>query len=95
MSEPRLLQVFLSKTGHGVYEVSVAVHDHALSCTCPGFKHRKRCKHIDFVAEKLGPDGEYTVTVPHLMPMDILVEARRTPESWRAFITRYVTPEVL
>lgn len=94
MTQPRLLQVFLSRTGHGVYEVSIALGTRLLTCTCPGFAQRKKCKHVDWVAERLGPEGEYLVVVPQ-GALELLAAAKDDTKAWRTALCRYTTPEVL
>lgn len=92
LTQPRLLQTFLGL--HGVFEVGIVLATHELRCTCPGFINRRGCKHVRWVADRLGPDGEYNVVVPH-NAMDDVLKAKESDASWREFITRYVTPEVI
>lgn len=95
MAEPRLLQVFLSKKMHGVYEVHVIVGTKKLSCTCPGFANRRRCKHLTYVESRLQEDGGYAVKVS-IDAADACREARSgSAEEWRAFVIKHCPAVVL
>lgn len=95
MTQPRLLQTFLSIGLHGVFEVSIVPGSHDLLCTCPGFGVSKSCKHVRWVNAKLGAEREYQVAIPKTVTPEDWERAKETPETWRAFVTRYVTPEVI
>lgn len=93
MATPHLLQVFLGK--HGVHEVTVTPVDRDLECTCPGFSHRKKCKHTAYIRENLTEDGGYVVQLPDCVADDLMREAAMTPESWRSFVLHYAPVVVL
>lgn len=86
MATPHLLQVFLGR--YGVHEVSVTPVEHSLTCTCPGFGHRKTCKHIAYVRDHLDEHGGYAVTVPDHATQE-LDRSKMSPEAWRAFVLHY------
>lgn len=92
MTEPRLLQVFLSR--HGVFEVSITMSTKALSCTCPGFDKRRACKHTRWVGDRM-PDGEYPVRVSKAGLQDVLAARDGSADDWRRFIYAHCTPEVI
>lgn len=89
---PHLLQVFLGK--HGVHEVSVTPVEHSLTCTCPGFAARKKCRHVQYIREHLDDNGGYVVSIPDHATSD-LNRSSMTPESWREFVLRYAPVVVL
>lgn len=90
----RLLQTFLSKQGHRISEVAVDLSTGSLSCTCPGFSARKVCKHVNFVWQNGGGEGEYAVPLP-AEAVEKLRAASADPASWRTFLLENVTPVVI
>lgn len=96
MTEPRLLQVFLSRKMHGIYEVSVLLPAGDLSCTCPGFSNRRKCKHIDFVRDRMERDGSgYAVHVETAAVEACKAARGGSAEDWRRFVYRHCPAEVL
>jgi hypothetical protein len=91
----RLLQVFLSSTMRGVFEVAINGLGH-LRCTCPGFRVRNVCKHLEFVADRLvRSGGEYTIAVPVGIGANACIEAAQSEETFRQFVLHYGAVEVL
>jgi hypothetical protein len=91
----RLLQVFLSPTARGIFEVSANALG-KLHCTCPGYRVRLRCKHLEYVVERLIRNGgEYSLIVPAGLDADFCAEAMRDPDTFREFVLRYGSVEVL
>lgn len=91
----RLLQVFLSPTCRGIYEVTVDLENGRLRCNCPGFKARDTCKHRRWVQARQGEGGEYLVPLPPGVSESDIVAAGKDPETWRAFAIKTFRPEVL
>lgn len=91
----RLLQVFLSPNLRGVYEVAYDTESERLSCNCPGFRSRLTCKHLRWVLARSEPDGGYCVPMPPGITPDMVIEAGKDPEVWRAFCIRHFRAEVL
>ena len=92
MLQPHLLQVFLGK--HGVNEVSITPLEHTLSCTCPGFQSRKKCRHVQYIREHLDENGGYVVQIPDEAASE-LDGSSTTPEKWRSFVLHYAPVVVL
>jgi hypothetical protein len=61
----RLIQVFLSAEGRGIFETYVSTDDNAMVCTCPGFYYRQHCKHTEYIEDtiKSTPGNTYNVQV--------------------------------
>lgn len=57
----RLLRVFLSE--NGVFEVYVNIPGKIFACTCPGFRARKDCKHVNAVAKKVRESNGFGLTI--------------------------------
>lgn len=91
----RLLQVFLSPTCRGIYEVSINTENGRMRCTCPGFKARDTCKHRRWVQNRRGEDGEFLVPLPPGVSESDIHEAGKDADTWRAFAIRTFRPEVL
>lgn len=93
----RLVQVFLSQAqtpGPGIYEVSTD-NDGNLSCTCPGFKGRKTCKHIKYVQAKIdNNNGSYPLEISSRATEEEAMEAKTSAEAFRDFIIKYGKIEV-
>lgn len=92
----RLLQIVL---GHsGVYEVHGRVDSHDLVCNCPGFRHRGRCKHVRFVAERVDADGVFDMAVvgsSELTSDEVSALASKDPGAYRDWVIRRSRIEVL
>lgn len=96
MTEPKLLQVFLSQGVHGVFEVSIVPADCSLLCTCPGFENRRRCKHVDYVKGKFGSDGEYLVRLTkEITSAEAELANSGDPADWRYFVYMHTVAEVI
>ena len=95
MTTERLLQVFLSPNLTGVFEVSIDAISRNLTCSCPGYRARYRCKHLRWVESQLSADGGFHVPVPAETDMEALVEASHDAITWREFVLRTFKPEVL
>lgn len=91
----RTVQIFLGD--EGVSEVCIDADNafHA-KCTCQSFAKFKKCKHTDFVLQKIKDNnGHYGVQIPDTVDDDIAFEALNDPESFRYFVIRYGKIEVL
>lgn len=97
VKEPRLVQVFLSQSqtpGPGIYEVS-SDEDGNLSCTCPGFKGRKTCKHTKYVRAKVeNNNGTYPIEISSRATEEEAESARTSNKAFREFIIKYGKIEV-
>ena len=72
--EFRLIQVFLSAEGRGVFETYVSTVENEMACTCPGFYYRRFCKHTEFISNtiKTTPGNTYNVTITDDGDMDAM-----------------------
>lgn len=92
----RLLQVFLSREGRGVYETYVSLEDETLSCTCPGFSLRRKCKHTDFIQGRITDTGTYAIEVTTgKLPVGSLPDAIGKPETFRKWVLENGKVEVI
>ena len=81
----------------GVSEVSVDA-DNAFNvrCTCPSYSKFKKCKHSNFVLNKIEDNnGHYGVQIPDTVDDEVAFEALNNEESFRYFVIRYGKIEVL
>lgn len=94
MSKP--LQFFLDKSG--VSTVSLGSDDKTLSCDCPPFKKKQKCKHVDWVTARVDrTTGVYPVQVSKRASEDEMKSAfvGSTPETYKKFMLKYGKVEVL
>lgn len=97
VTEPRLVQVFLSQTqtpGPGIYEVSTD-ESAVLYCTCPGYKGRKTCKHTKYVQAKIdNNNGSYPLEISNRATEEEAQAAKMSNDAFRKFIIKYGKIEV-
>lgn len=91
----RLAQIFLSKKP-AVFEVEIHIPDAALRCTCPGFTRFKRCKHTDWVAERIDRENQTYAfeTWQNVTPEDA-EWASQSPENYRRLVIDHAKVQVL
>ncbi len=90
--ELRLVQVFLSRRGYNLFEVSFDPVNEVLVCGCPGFGARSSCKHVRHVIQRMAEsDGAYCIEVP----ANTTSEDLQSPRGYRHMVLRYGTPVVL
>lgn len=98
-SEHRLLQVFLSARGRGIFEVYLHLRTQELSCTCPGSRRRlgrDKCMHTDFVQQRIAEShGGYGVQVQDYTQATITEEVAQDPVRFRAWVLQHARVEVL
>ena len=97
VSEPRLVQVFLShaKTaGPDIYEVT-ADDVGNLFCTCTDYKRRKACKHASYVQVKMdNNNGTYPLEISNKATEEEANKAKNSKAELRSFIIKYGKIEV-
>lgn len=53
-----------SDSGH-VYKISLSGTSLGqIQCSCTGFRHRRKCKHVDFFREQLQGSGKHVRSAP-------------------------------
>ena len=97
VDELRLLQVFLGQAkspGPGIYEV-LADDDSNLSCTCPGYRGRRSCKHTKFVQSRIDSNsGTYPLEISSKATKEDADKAKESNKNFREFVIRYGKIEV-
>lgn len=96
--DTKLVQVFLTATRGtvGVYEVSLDVKNKSLFCNCPGFRSRTSCKHVAFVKARVNlNDGTYPLELDSRASDEELAAAQKSSKSFRDFVIKYGTVEIL
>ncbi len=91
----RTVQMFLGD--EGVSEVCIdAENARNVKCSCPSFNKFSKCKHVNFVSNKITEnDGHYGVQIPENIDDDIAFAALSDEESFRDFVIKYGKIEVL
>lgn len=93
----RLIQVFLGASrnpGPGVYEVSTD-NNGMLYCNCHDFLGRKKCKHVNFVRNRIeNNNGNYPLEILSKATQEEAEHARLSNEDYRRFIIKYGKIEV-
>ena len=93
----RLVQVFLSNTktpGPGIYEVSVDKED-VLHCNCPGFMSRSKCKHVNFVNNRIeSNNGSYPLEISSKATQEDASHAQESNKAFREFVVKFGRIEV-
>ena len=95
----RLIQVFLSsksdRPGPSIFEVH-STKDRELTCNCPGFVSRSKCKHTKVVMERIdGNDGLYPFDFSDDVTMDQIKDAMKSQEAFRHLVIHHAKIEVL
>jgi len=97
MQEPKLIQIFLSKSatpGPGIYEVSIT-EDKSFVCNCPGYAARKTCMHIKFVNNKVKQNGgSYPLRISTNCTDADADKAMESNEAFREFMIKFGEIEV-
>lgn len=97
MSNLRLLQVFLTPKTSPIpsySEVFIDEHD-VLSCNCPGYRGKGKCKHVKLVQERLDEnDFNYPLIVVGKVTDEDLEKANSSSEAMTQFIRTYGKIEV-
>lgn len=93
--EWRTIQLFLGD--EGVSEVSIDFEDRKkLCCTCDKFATAARCKHTRFVRNAMeNNDGDFNIDILGDVSHDDAVDAMSSAKSFRDFIIKYGTVEVI
>lgn len=92
----RTVQLFLSATAAGVFEVEVDTDTKKTRCNCPVWKKSDSCKHTSFVKTRmLMNNGHYSITVPSEIPEEYAIEASENPQKFREFVVKYAKVEVI
>lgn len=92
--EWRVVQVFLSPKGSGVYEVELTTDGSDVRCNCQSYVRRNSCRHVKFVTSKM-TDGTYPIQVHHSARDEDLAEHITDPAKFRDFIIRFGKIEVV
>jgi hypothetical protein len=93
----RLAQIFLSKKP-AVFEVEMNHNDLSLRCSCPGYTRFKKCKHTDYVGERVIIEQKtypFTVADDREVTAEVAQTALESPEAYRKFVIDYAKVEVL
>lgn len=97
LTEYRTIQFFLSPAnsqGPGIYEV-MAYKNKDFVCDCPGFVSRNRCKHINFVKNRIEDnEGTYPLEISTRVSREEAETARESQEAFRKFLMKYGKIEV-
>lgn len=93
----RTVQLFLDNTALGVFEVQIdSENNRKVRCNCPSFSATARCKHAKFVKNSIDKnDGHYSIKIPVQISDEEAFDAMSDSESFREFILKYGTVEVI
>jgi ribosomal protein L24E len=94
-SDWRVVQIFLSPKGAGIFEVEMTTDGTSVRCNCPTFKSRRNCRHVRWVQAKMADTGVYPVMVLSSASDVDIAEQMTDPEAFRDFIIRYGKIEVV
>lgn len=91
--EWRTVQMFLDKDNpdEGISEVSVDDHNpKKVRCSCRKFKMTARCKHAQFVKDKIkNSDGIYSIRVPEEVSDEEAIDSLADIDLFRDFVIKY------
>lgn len=90
----RTIQVFLSHSGSGIYEVEMTTDGKSIRCNCRTFKSRKECRHSTFVSSKMD-NGYYPILVHPSARDEDIAEHVSDRERFRKFVIKYAKIEVV
>jgi uncharacterized Zn finger protein len=94
IEDKKLVQIFLSPTSPGVYEVSVDKGKN-YHCTCPGYRGRGICKHTKFVDARVKQNnGTYPLEISTRVTQEDADKAQESNESFREFLLKFGKIEV-
>jgi len=91
----RTIKLFLSED-FLISEVSIADSDSKkMRCTCPQFNRGGKCKHTDWVRDRMNNGGGvFSITVPEDLDFDDIIDFDNL-EHFRDFVIKYGKVEVL
>lgn len=93
-----LFQVFLNDTqvpSPSVFEVGLTLED-KLVCTCPNYKGRGKCKHVNLVQLRMDMnDGIYEPSLSKNVTEADVALAKLSTKHNREFLLKFGIPEVL
>jgi hypothetical protein len=91
----KLIQIFLGASSTpAVFEVSTT-QDGDLICNCPGYRGRRRCKHVQFVQARIdGNNGSYPLEISKRATQEEADKAQTSTELFREFIIKFGKIEV-
>jgi len=94
----KLVQVFLTDaqaSGPAVYEVSLTEFNDPV-CTCNAFKSKSRCKHADFVQDRMDEnEGHYFPEISSRATAEDKARALTSNKYYRDLIIRFGKTEVV
>lgn len=93
--EWRTLQFFIGE--EGVSEVSADVmHPTKVKCSCDKFTKSAKCKHATFIKTRMeSSGGNFVLRVPENVTEEEEDAALADTDSFRNFVIKYGTPEIL
>ena len=92
----RTVQLFISSQAAGIFEVEVDTGTRKVRCNCPVWRKSARCKHVNFVNNKMRYNkGHYSILVPNDVSEELALTANDDPSKFRDFVVRYAKVEVL
>ena len=93
--EMKLIQVFLGDSSTpAIFEVS-STKEGELICNCPGYRGRRRCKHVSFVQARIdGNGGSYPLEISKRATKEEADLAQTSTELFRDFIIKFGKIEV-
>lgn len=94
-SDWRMVQVFLSHKGSGIYEVELTMDGKNTRCNCPTFKSRHTCRHVTFVQARMDGNGFYPILVHPSARDEDLAEQVEDKDRFRKFVLKYAKIEVV
>lgn len=94
-TEWRVVQIFLSPKGAGIFEVEMTTDGSDVRCNCPTFKSRSTCRHARWVLGKIDETGVFPVMVLSSASEIDIAEQMSDPEAFRDFIIKYGKIEVV
>jgi len=94
----RLIQVFLSsrseRPGPAIFEVHSTEHKE-LTCNCPGFASRSKCRHTKLVMERIDAnDGLYPFDFSDEVTVEEIKDAMKSEKDFRKLIIQHAKIEV-
>lgn len=94
----RLIQVFLSgrseRPGPAIFEVH-STENKELTCNCPGFESRSKCRHTKLVMERIDANnGLYPFDFSEEVTVEQIREAMKSEKSFRHLIIHHAKIEV-
>lgn len=91
----RVVQIFLSPKGAGIFEVEMTTDAAHVRCNCPTFKSRASCRHQRWVQARTDDSGVFPVMVLASAADVDISEHMDDPKAFREFIIKYGRIEVV